>query len=158
MRRFDREPLCGLVDPSAYLQPAGIELMSVDGTVSVIPYPDVKTVSFVRDFEEAAEPGKKVFTTRPKMGGLWVRLRFRDGDEMEGILTNNLVLTDSHGFTITPPDPYSGQQRVFIPRMALVEMPVLGVVGSPLTRKKAKAAPTARQQGLFDQEGPSSDQ
>ena len=69
---------------------------------------------------------------------------------MEGVLPNNLLQVEYHGFTVIPPDPYSNQQRVFVPRMALRAVEVLGVVGSPLKRRKPKAAPK-EQIGLFDE-------
>jgi hypothetical protein len=104
----------------------------------------------VKDFEPpdpSAE--RKVFGTRPKMDGLWVRLKFRDGEVMDGILANNLLAIEAHGFTVVPPDPYSNNQRLFLPRAALTELQVLGVVGSPLRRPKAKPVPK-EQIGLFD--------
>jgi hypothetical protein len=85
------------------------------------------------------------------MNGLWVRAHFRDGDVMEGILTNDLLQLESYGFTIIPPDPYSNNQRIFLPKAALTEMQVLGVVGSPLKQFR-KAKPAAEGQiELFDQ-------
>ena len=148
--RFDREPMLGYVNPQTYLRPAGVEIITKDGNLSVVPYEEVKCVQFVRDFEPP-EPSaeRKVFNTRPKMDGLWVRARFRDGEVIDGILTNNLLALESAGFTIVPPDPYSNNQRLFLPRTALAELQVLGVVGSPLRRPKAKAVPK-EQIGLFD--------
>jgi len=103
----------------------------------------------VKDFEPPDGAERKVFTTRPKLDGLWVRVKFRDGEVMDGILTNNLLLLDMHGFTIVPPDPYSNNQKLFLPRAALLELQVLGVVGSPLKRRKPKPVPK-EQAGLFD--------
>ena len=148
--RFDREPLLGYVNPQAYLRPGGVELLTPDGNYSVVPYDDVKAVQFVKDFEPpdpSAE--RKVFTTRPKMGGLWVRVKFRDGEVMDGILANNLLLIEPNGFTVIPPDPYSNNQRLFLPRAALSELQVLGVVGSPLRQRKPKTTPK-EQISLFE--------
>ncbi len=150
IRRFDREPLVGFVNPQAYLRAGGIELLSPAGEVSVLPYEEVKTVCFVKDFDAAEqEPGRKVFNTRPKTDGLWVRMVFRDGEIMEGILANNLLQLEPYGFTVVPPDPYANNQRIFLPRAALKEIQVLGVVGSPLRRRKAKAE-AKEQIGLFE--------
>jgi len=150
--RFERDPLLGYVNPLTYLRPAGVELLTPEGTYAVVPYDEVKAVQFVKDFEPP-DPGaeRKVFSTRPKMGGLWVRVKFRDGEVMDGILANNLLVLESQGFTVVPPDPYSNNQRLFLPRAALSELQVLGVVGSPLRRTKAKPAPK-EQIGLFDGE------
>jgi hypothetical protein len=148
--RFERDALLGFVNPQTYLRPAGVELLTPEGNYSVVPYGEVKAVQFVKDFEppdQAVE--RKVFSTRPKMDGLWVRVKFRDGEVMDGILANNLLLMESYGFTVVPPDPYSHNQRLFLPRAALVELQVLGVVGSPLRQRKPKPVPK-EQIGLFD--------
>ena len=50
------------------------------------------------------------------MAGLWVSLRFRDGEVMEGIIPNNLLQLEHRGFTVIPPDPFGNQQRVCVPR------------------------------------------
>ena len=104
--RFDREPLSGFVSPQNYLLPEGLELLSQDGAVNIVPYAEVKLVCFVRDFQQG-EPRKelRLFTTRPKMEGLWIRMRFRDGDAMDGLLSNNLLQLEPYGFSVIPPDP-----------------------------------------------------
>jgi hypothetical protein len=149
--RFDRETLSGFVNPQTYLQASGLELLTIVGTAIVVPYSEVKTVSFVRDFDQG-EPRRELrqFTTRPKMEGLWVRLLFRDGDAMDGLLSNNLLQLEPPGFTIVPPDPGFQNQRVFVPKAALTEVQVLGVVGSPL-RKARRAKPVPIEQlEIFD--------
>jgi hypothetical protein len=152
IRRFEREPLVGFVSPDVYQRADGIEVLTIGGSVSLVPYNEVKSVCFVKDFEAAdQEPERKVFNTRPKTDGLWVRMTFRDDEVMEGVLANNLLQLDAYGFTVVPPDPYSNNQRIFIPKAALKELQVLGVVGSPLKRRKAK--PAAKEQiGLFEEQ------
>jgi len=51
IRRFDKDLLVGYVHPQSYLRPNGVELLTPDGTFAIIPYHEVKAVSFVRDFE-----------------------------------------------------------------------------------------------------------
>jgi hypothetical protein len=140
--RFDREPLSGFVNPQNYLLPEGLELLSQGGAVNVVPYAEVKLVCFVRDFQQG-EPRKelRLFTTRPKMEGLWIRMRFRDGDAMDGLLSNNLLLMEPYGFSVIPPDPGFQNQRVFIPKAAVTGVQVLGVIGSPLRIRKTKPTP-----------------
>ncbi len=141
--RFDREPLSGFVNPQTYQESSGVELLTLSGSVTVVPYDQVKTVCFVKDFE-APDPARerRLFANRPKTAGLWVRMRFRDGEEMDGLLSNNLLHLEPFGFTILPPDPSSNNQRIFVPKASLLEMKVAGVVGSPVRpARRAKPAP-----------------
>jgi hypothetical protein len=151
IRRYDKEPLAGYVNPFSYLQAAGVELLSAQGNVSIVPYEDIKSISFVREFD-SRETDRRVFNARPRIEGLWVTFQFRDGEVMEGVMSNNLLQLERHGFTVIPPDPSSNNQRIFIPRASLRSVEVLGVVGSPLKKRKAK--PVAKEQiGLFDDAG-----
>jgi len=151
-RRFDRETLSGYVNPVSFLQPTGVEWMSMDGQTSTLPYPEIKTISFVRDFAAGVDQERRVFQTRPKMAGLWVGFQFRDGERMEGILPNNLLASEPQGFTLVPPDPFGNTQKIWVPRLALKSVEVLGVVGSPIKSRRPK--PAAKDQiGLFEQEG-----
>ena len=76
--------------------------------------------------------------------------RFRDGEVLEGVMPNNLLQIDMYGFTVIPPDPFGNTQRVFVPRMALRAVQVLGVVGSPLKKRGPKRVPK-EQIGLFEE-------
>ena len=148
VRRFDRENLTGFVNPLSYLQPHSVELLKPDGTLVLLPYDEVKSVCFVKDFEAEAE-SRRIFLTRPKLEGLWVRMRFRDGEIMDGVLPNNLLAWEIAGYTVTPPEPDANNQRGFVPRSALSSIQVLGVVGSPLRPKRKKALAAPDQPTLF---------
>jgi len=142
----------GFVNPQAYRRSDGIEVLTTGGAVSLVPYGEVKTVCFVKDFDAAEqEPERKVFNNRPKTDGLWVRMTFRDDEVMEGILANNLLQIDGFGFTVVPPDPYSNNQRIFLPKAALKELQVLGVVGSPLKQRRKPKREAKDQIGLFEE-------
>jgi hypothetical protein len=141
--RFDRESVPGFVQTPGGLLADAVELLTPSGSLMRLPYQDVKAVCFVRDLD-----GNEIwrehrnFAARPKTPGLWVKLLFRDGDSTEGLIANNLMTLESAGFYITPPDPSFQSQRIFVPREALREVQVLGVIGSPLKRKRA-AKPAA---------------
>jgi hypothetical protein len=148
--RFDRDTLPGFVNTQTYLLPAGLELLTADGSVQLVAYEEIKLVSFVRDFDQE-EPRRelRLFTTRPKLEGLWIRMRFRDGDAMDGILPNNLLQIEAYGFSVVPPDPGFQNQRLFVPKAALSSIQVLGVVGSPLRTRRAKP-PSKQQIEMFE--------
>lgn len=151
MVRFDREVLTGFINPGSFAQPAGIELLTRDGTVTTVPYRQVKAVCFVRDWSGAnVLEERREFLGRPKSAGLWIRVRFRDGDTLEGTVANDLLLVDSSGLTFVPPEANGNTQRVFSPREAMASVAVLGVIGSPLKRRKA--APPVEQIQLFRDE------
>jgi hypothetical protein len=127
---LDRTPVKGYVDSRALGSAETVDLLTVDGEHRSIDLKAVKLVYFVREFLEPFEPDRKVFLSRPKLDGLWVRLRFRDEDVMEGIVSNNLLDLLDTGVQLTPPDLHGNSLRMFIPRSALSEMKVLGVVGA----------------------------
>jgi hypothetical protein len=137
--RFDRETLAGFVQTPGGFSSEAVELLTPGGNIIRIPYTEAKVVCFVRDFDNGDTWRQhRAFTSRPKSPGLWVRLRFRDGDSIEGMAANNLLTLDPSGFYVTPPDPTFQNQRIFVPRLALTEVQVLGVIGSPLRRRAAK--------------------
>ncbi len=140
--------MAGFVNPFSYLQPQAIEILRPDGSLASFPYTEVRCVAFVKDFQDE-ETARQVFLNRPKLEGLWVRMVFRDGEVMDGILPNNLLVWGTNGYTVTPPETDGNNQKIFIPREALRTMQVLGVVGSPLRGKRKKPEPTGDQQTLF---------
>jgi hypothetical protein len=139
--RFDRAPLQGFIQTPGGLQADGLELLTQEGTLIAIPYSETKAVCFIRDFE-TAETWKphRSFAARPKSPGLWIQLRFRDGDSLEGVIPNNLMQIEPAGYSVVPPDPTFQNQRVFVPKEALESVQVLGVISSPLRRRMKEAA------------------
>jgi hypothetical protein len=151
--RFDREPLQGFVQTPGGFQADALELLSPEGTLVQVPYAETKVVCFVRDFENTETwKRNRAFAARPKTAGLWIQLRFRDGDTLEGLIPNDLLQTDPAGYSVIPPDPTFQNQRVFVPRQALESVQVLGVIGSPLRRRTKEAADKDRndQLKMFD--------
>ena len=127
--------------------------MGRDAQLAVIPYGDVRAVYFVRNLDiELDAKERRVFGSRPKLDGLWVRMKLRDNEMLEGVMPNNLLMVGEYGLTVTPPDANSNVQRIFVPRAALAELTVVGVVGSPMRRpRKERAVPAGKQAGLFEE-------
>jgi hypothetical protein len=126
---LDRTSVKGYLNPGTLGRTDAIDLLTLDGEHQTIELKHAKCVYFVREFNDAFELERKAFLSRPKLDGLWVRLRFRDEDAIEGIVSNNLLDLLDSGVQLTPPDLHGNVLRMFIPRSALSEMKVLGVVG-----------------------------
>ncbi|MGA9733521.1 MAG: hypothetical protein WBQ83_22760, partial [Candidatus Acidiferrales bacterium] len=73
---MDRTPLKGYLNSPSLGAAETIDLLTPDGEHVEIAAANVKSVYFVREFPEAFDPERKVFLSRPKLDGLWVRLRF----------------------------------------------------------------------------------
>lgn len=147
---LDRKTQAGYLDPAQLGQGDSVDLLTLDGSHQAVPLREVKSIYFVRDFDGPFEPARKSFMSRPRQEGLWVRLRFADGDQLEGLVLNDLLHLLERGIQITPPDLNGNSLRVFIPRAALSEFRVLGVVGETRRARQAPAVPAGRQRELFE--------
>src|SRR5438132_226302 len=125
-----------------------LELLNTAGNVVAIDLRDIKGVYFVREFGDSESLTRKTFTSRPRTEGLWVRLKFKDNEVLEGMMPNDLSLTIGEGFLINPADLRSNTQRIFVPRLALESLTVLAVIGA--TRRRRRGMPSdTRQVQLF---------
>ena len=145
----DRKSVRGYLNPARLGQTDPIDVLTPDGEHQAIPLSRIRSVYFVRDFSDDFEPDRKAFLSRPKLDGLWVRLRYIDGDSLEGVIPNDLLSLLDNGLQITPPDLSSSTDRIFVPRAALSEVTVLGVVG--IARRKPAASAAASQPRLFSE-------
>lgn len=145
---LNRSTIKGYLDPGALGHANSVDLLTPDGEHEAILVDKIKSVYFVRELGEPFELERKAFLSRPKLDGLWVRLRFRDEDVVEGIVPNDLLDLLDKGVHLTPPDLHGNVLRMFIPRAALVELKVLGVVGvtrrTPRAGRAAGAAPDSQ--------------
>jgi hypothetical protein len=146
VRFLDRRVLRGYLNPGKLGETETLELLTPEGEQRNFAVKEVRSIYFVREFADDFEPERKAFLSRPKLDGLWVRLKFRDEDTIEGVVPNDLLSLLDRGVQITPPDLHGITLRIFIPRTALTEMTVLGVVG--IARRKPAAPP---QPGLFNE-------
>lgn len=150
--RFDRQPLEGFVNPHAYLRDHDLEIITLTGAVQISPYLDVKALCFAS--ERAPNDlfsVHNVFERRPKVPGLWTRFTFRDNDQLDGILSHNLLEWPNPGFFLAPPRAGATRQRVFVPREAVNRTEILGVVGVSVLRfPKPDKRSAADQLKMFD--------
>jgi len=145
VRFLNRSVLRGYLNPGKLGSSETIELLTQEGEQRNFDVKEVRSIYFVREFSPDYEPERRAFLSRPKLDGLWVRLKFRDEDTIEGVVPNDLLSLLDRGVQITPPDLHGTTLKIFIPRTALTEMTVLGVVG---IARRNPAAPV--QPGLFN--------
>ena len=138
----------GYVAPK-FIVDGRLELLNTSGKVVYIELSDIKGVYFVRDFSDSETFTRKTFTTRPRTEGLWIRISFKDNEVIEGLMPNDLTQIAPEGFLVIPPDTRSNTQRIFIPRTALQELVVLGVIGGVPGRRKVH--PETEQVRMFDE-------
>ncbi len=168
LRRFSGELLRGYLPPSHFVQADGIDLLGVDGRRLHSPLEGLRMISFVRDFNlgDTAVPDqlpRKLFSGRPRGEGLWVRLTFRqDNDCVEGLASPDLALFDDlerdRGLYLVPPDTRANTQRLYIPRLAMADLRVLGLIQTTVKRKQRDGRlsvplPSRAQDTLFGADG-----
>jgi hypothetical protein len=84
-------------------------------------------------------------------------MTFKDKEVLEGLLPSNLMELSPEGFLVTPADLYSNNLKIFVPRTALSEINVLGVISDGRLRRLSQkgsrhpgeTATAERQIGLF---------
>ncbi len=148
VRKFSRDWQSGYVDPQGFVRDDQLEVLDSTGKVLTIALQEIKMMCFVREFLTGDDPERLIrrsFTSRPRTAGLWLRLRLRDGEELEGLASNDVSLMEPEGIQIAPPDMRSNTQRIFLPRTALQSLEIVAVI-HPSTRRKIDVAD---QEGLF---------
>ncbi|MGB2627332.1 MAG: hypothetical protein WAK20_11140 [Candidatus Acidiferrum sp.] len=147
---MDRKSLRGYLNPARLEDTTALDLLTPYGEHEEISRDKIRAVYFVRDLDEDFEPERKTFLSRPKLDGLWVKIRFLDDGLLEGVIPNDLLSLMDQGLHLTPPDFHSNADRIYIPRSALAELTVLGVVG--IARRKTVSAAATAQPRLFNED------
>ena len=143
---MDRDTINGYVAPANFVHEGKLELLNTAGNVVAIELREIKGVYFVREFGDSDSLSRKTFTSRPRTEGLWVRLKFKDNEVLEGMMPNDLTQATTDGFLINPPDLRSNTQRIFVPRTALDSLTVLAVIGAARRRRKGALMDTGQVQ------------
>src|SRR5882757_11267922 len=148
VRKMDRDSVSGYVSPTHFINEGKLELLNTAGNVVAMDLREIKGVYFVREFGDSESLTRKTFTSRPRSEGLWVRLRFKDNEILEGLMPADLTQAMPEGFLVNPPDQRSNTQRIFVPRTALESLTVLAVIGA--TRRQRRGA-DQRQVPMFEE-------
>lgn len=129
IRKLNKELVKGYVDSDTFSGESEVEVLTLEGRLCRFPLEEIKGIYFVRDFDGVRErPERKVYQSRPRLTGLWVRMTFKDSEILDGLISQDLLTMDPRGFHVTPPDLYSNNLRIYVPRTALATMSVLDVI------------------------------
>ncbi len=158
VRKFSRDWSAGYAPAGFAPESAELEILDPAGKLTRMAWEQIKWVCYVRDLPTASADSSnperllhKRFSIRPRTAGLWLRLTLQDGDEIEGLASNDLSLIHGVGLLLTPPDTRSNTQRIFIPRPAIQALEVVARIGP--SRDRSSAAHRAVQQPeLFPEE------
>lgn len=157
VRKLSRDWCAGYAEASPAGRPDQLELLLPSGKLMQIAWPEIKWVCYVR--EPGAGEGwrsgsdlsaperllRRRFLSRPRLAGVWLRLTLEDGEELEGVAANDRSLIEGVGLMLTPPDTRSNTQRVYVPRSAIRDFTILGVVQPSTPHRRAPGD----QPGLF---------
>ena len=154
VRKFSRDWCAGYATASFGQNAAELEILDLGGKVLRISWEQVKWVCYVRDFPagDTANPERllhKRFSIRPRTPGLWLRMTLTDGEELEGLASNDRSLVEGAGLLLTPPDTRSNTQRIYLPRMAIQTLEVVGLIGTPSRKRSVAAGRAIEQPELF---------
>lgn len=87
---------------------------------------DIKAIFFVKDFKGDPSYEEIRFLNKQKASAaVWVRLKFFDGETLEGRIENNIRLLLSGGFYLWPSDTETNNECAYISKAALVDFAIL---------------------------------
>lgn len=163
VRTRDGKVMAGYLPVSGFVAEGGVALLDPAGRLVPVALREIRTIAFVRDFnlsdrENPEGLTRTAFLARPRTEGLWLRVRFADGDTLEGLAPLDVSLADGlladRGLFLLPPDMRSNAQRVYVPRAAMAGLEVLAVITSPSkAAKPSRAGRPTEQETLFPPDG-----
>jgi hypothetical protein len=111
------------------------------GEVEDIPLTNVKAVFFVKDFSGQTSHVDLLFHDRlPPMECLWIRIRFEDGETVEGIIHNALDYIVGPGFFMAPADPIGNNWLIYVSKSKLTGFEILGLRPRVKSLHRARSA------------------
>lgn len=142
VRKFSRDWIAGYVAQEDFCHQGAVELLDLTSKVVVVPAQEIKWICYVRDFNsgEVNNPERllrKTFAGRPRVEGIFLRLKLADGDLIEGVAANDRSLIAGEGVSLLPPDTRANTQRIWIPSTAIAELEAVAVIGTAVRKKPA---------------------
>ncbi len=102
------------------------------GEVHEVSVRDAKAIFFVRTFDgDLNHRALHFHENAPVMEGLWVRVRFHDGELIEGLISNTHDYVLGDGFFMMPTDPNGNNRLIYVMKSKLRDFNVLGIRNAP---------------------------
>lgn len=87
-----------------------------------------KAVFFVKRFEGNSERHPVHFYANgPAVHGIWVEVRFKDNEVIEGVISNSIHHLVDDGFLLSPTDPDGNNELIYVLKSSIVNYRVLGI-------------------------------
>lgn len=97
------------------------------GECSLIHSSEAKAVFFVKQHDGTLDHDEVKFFSDITATDLWIRIRFADGEVLEGQTQNNTRLLLDPGVWLRPFDSTGNNVLVYVPKSSVVEFHVMGV-------------------------------
>ena len=111
------------------------------GVVEDVSLENVKAVFFVKDFSGQTSHVDLLFHDRlPAMECLWIRIRFDDGETIEGMIENTQDHIMGPGFFMAPADPIGNNWLIYVSKSKLTGFEILGLRPRVKSLRRSKTA------------------
>jgi len=120
-------PSGGHVVPPSPL-PAVLHILGeAPGQCFLVPAGEMKAVFFVKRHEGAHDHEEVKFFSDVAATDLWIRVKFADGEVLEGQAQNDMRLLVDPGIWLRPFDSTGNNVLVYVPKCSVAEFHVMGV-------------------------------
>ena len=101
------------------------------GGIRELSIANAKALFFVTTFDgDMAHQALHFHQNAPILPGLWVRVEFQDGEQIEGFISNSPDFVLREGFFILPTDPDGNNRLIYVLKSQLKGFSVLGIRNS----------------------------
>lgn len=109
--------------------PTQLNLSRADDSRPVnIDLSKAKAVFFVKSFDgDKVKNPVRFYGNGPAVHGIWVEVRFKDGEVVEGVIHNSLHHLVEEGFLLSPSDPDGNNEVIYVLKSSISNYRVLGV-------------------------------
>ena len=109
--------------------PAHLRLLGANGSGNLeIDVTKAKAIFFVKSFEgDKNKNPVRFYANGPAVHGIWVEIRFHDGETVEGVVHNSIHHLIEDGFLLSPSDPDSNNEVIYVVKSSIQNYRVLGV-------------------------------